>query len=273
MLRREKLKKTEITVDTEKQGIVGTQYTVWSLAELPIVKLSQDDVSKQTSTTRLFQPPQSLRLDLSIDTCVLVFQTHGLIVDTIMFSLFCYVRGDHYKQAFPVKIEEDEDIAALKKAIKEEKSKTFHEFEADSLVLWKTSVTYNTNLKENVERLDLDYDKSLEPLDHLLDIFSSDMEKKSVHIVIDHPPPGEFSYAICVIKSSRLQQQFRRFHPNHGSSNWIAWCLEKTIVSSFLLKFRLRRPSVPSRKPSRTKRSMHLSMSTPTSSFSGRSLT
>jgi hypothetical protein len=38
-----------------------------------------------------------------------------------MFRLFCYVRDDHYKQAFPVKIEEDKDVAALKNAIKEEK--------------------------------------------------------------------------------------------------------------------------------------------------------
>jgi hypothetical protein len=42
-----------------------------------------------------------------------------------MFRLFCYVRDDNYKQAFPVKIEEDEDVAALKNAIKEEKGKTF----------------------------------------------------------------------------------------------------------------------------------------------------
>src|ERR1700733_7977482 len=109
-----------------------------------------------------------------------------------MLRIFCYVRDEHYKQAFAVKIEEDEDVAALKEAIKAKKSKSFHQVDADSLVLWASPVPYNEDLKENVERLNLDYDKSLQPLDSLSGIFSSELEKKSIHVVVDSPPSGEF---------------------------------------------------------------------------------
>lgn len=105
-----------------------------------------------------------------------------------MLRLFCYVRGDHYTQAFEVKIGKEESVAALKENIKEKAGQTFRDIDDKSLVLWKASVTYNKNLKENVELLDLDYDKSLEPLDSLSDIFSSELEKKSIHVVIDRPP-------------------------------------------------------------------------------------
>lgn len=55
----------------------------------------------------------------SINECVLVFQTHSHTVRVlyIMFNLLCYVRGDDYKHAFIVKIEEEEAVATLKEAI------------------------------------------------------------------------------------------------------------------------------------------------------------
>jgi Crinkler effector protein N-terminal domain len=142
-----------------------------------------------------------------------------------MLRLFCYVRGDHYKKAFPVKIEEDEDVAALKENIKEKAGQTFRDIDNKSLVLWKASVTYNKNLKENVERLDLDYDKSLEPLDTLSGIFSSELEKRSIHIVVDRPPLGEFSYA------TRVQSNLHDF--NSSSHNSIRTTAPRTQLSGF----------------------------------------
>jgi hypothetical protein len=138
-----------------------------------------------------------------------------------MLRLFCYVRDEHSNQAFEVKIGNDESVAALKEAIKAKKRPEFDHIPADSLVLWASSVPYNENLKENVERLNLDYDKSLQPLDSLSGIFSSELEKKSIHVVVDNPPYSAFSYVTRVLKSSRFQQQFRQFHPGRGSSNSI----------------------------------------------------
>jgi Crinkler effector protein N-terminal domain len=148
-----------------------------------------------TSVNRYQQRVQLnyLYAQISLSTRVYWFSRRIALFSISMFRLFCYVRGDHYQQAFEVKIGKEESVSSLKKAIKEEKSRFFHEIDADSLVLWSYSVSYNKNLKENVERLDLDYDKSLEPLDSLSDIFSSELEKKRVHVVIDRPAPGEIS--------------------------------------------------------------------------------
>ena len=54
---------------------------------------------------------------------------------TTTFNLLCYVRDDDYKQAFPVKIGNDEDVGTLKEYIKEEKRPLFDHIPANSLVL------------------------------------------------------------------------------------------------------------------------------------------
>jgi Crinkler effector protein N-terminal domain len=61
-------------------------------------------------------------LDLSIDACVLVFQTHSPLLVRLhntMLRLFCYVRGDLYNRVFEVKIGKEESVAAHKENIKE----------------------------------------------------------------------------------------------------------------------------------------------------------
>jgi hypothetical protein len=50
-------------------------------------------------------------------------------------KLLCYVKGKHYNHAFEVKIGNEESVAALKKAIKEEKRLDFDHITANSLVL------------------------------------------------------------------------------------------------------------------------------------------
>jgi hypothetical protein len=108
-----------------------------------------------------------------------------------MFNLLCYVRGDHYKHTFIVKIEEEEAVATLKEAIKMTKTPAFNYIPADSLVIWNASVSFNRALKENVEALNLVDDDSLQPPEILSDLFPSGLEKKSVHSIVDRPPPGE----------------------------------------------------------------------------------
>jgi hypothetical protein len=111
---------------------------------------------------------------------------------TSTFTLFCYVRGEESRRVFEVDIGKQKSVAALKKAIKEEKSQAFRDIDADSLVLWNVSVPFNRSLKGNVEQLSLVDDESLQPPDILVDVFPSGLEKRSVHIVVKRPPPGEF---------------------------------------------------------------------------------
>ena len=110
-----------------------------------------------------------------------------------MLRLFCYARGQYYNHIFPVEIKEDEDVSALREAIKEKTKHSFEGIGAHALVLWKVSVLFNENLKEDVERLNLNRDKSLKSPDRLGDIFSSAAlkEETRVQVVVDRPPLGE----------------------------------------------------------------------------------
>ena len=111
---------------------------------------------------------------------------------TTTFALVCYLRGDDYTRVLEVKIGGEESVAALKEAIKEKTRPDFDDIRADSLVLWKVSVPFNPSLPEDVERLNLIVENSLQPLDILQDVFPSGLVRKSVHIVVDRPLAGEF---------------------------------------------------------------------------------
>jgi hypothetical protein len=111
---------------------------------------------------------------------------------TSTFTLFCYVRDDEFSRVFEVKMGRERSVAALKEAIKEKKSQAFRDVDADSLVLWKVSAPFNRSLKGNVEQLNLIHDESLQPPDVLLDVFPSGLEKRTVHVVVERPPAGEF---------------------------------------------------------------------------------
>ena len=109
-----------------------------------------------------------------------------------MLKLSCYVRGDDFSNVFIVKIDEDETVAALRKAIKEKKRPKFDDIPAKSLsLLWKASVHYNPNLEKDVEALGLVNGDSLQPLGILSDIFSSDLEKNNIHIIVNRPHSDE----------------------------------------------------------------------------------
>ena len=122
-----------------------------------------------------------------------------------LFNLFCYRRGDAYRHVFGVKIGEDETVAALKKAIKEKCRPDFDHIPADSLILWSVSVPFNSSLYENVERLNLVEDKSLQLLDTLQDVFPSALASKTVHIVVEPPSPSRL---FCSVYGEGAQRMF-----------------------------------------------------------------
>jgi hypothetical protein len=107
-----------------------------------------------------------------------------------MLTLLCYVRGDDYKQAFPVKIDKAESVAELRKSIKE-KRRAFRDVDADSIVLWSAPILCDRRLKAQVEGLILAEDNSLEPADILSDVFSAGLKQRHVHVVVERPDIGE----------------------------------------------------------------------------------
>lgn len=106
-------------------------------------------------------------------------------------KLLCYVRGDNPRYTFIVNINEDKTVSELKDTIKEKKRPNFDDIPADSLSLWKASVPINRDLKECVEALNLVDEDSLYSHEILSDIFSSGLEEKSVHIIVERPNSGE----------------------------------------------------------------------------------
>ena len=111
--------------------------------------------------------------------------------DSAILMLSCYVGGDDCGNTFTVNISEDENVNGLRKAIKWEKRPRFDDIPADSLILWKVSVDYNDNLKEEVEALNLNVADRLRPLRILSNIFSSGLDRDQVHIIVDRPQFGE----------------------------------------------------------------------------------
>ena len=103
------------------------------------------------------------------------------------FQLNCIVLGDDHHRVFQVEISTTKTVAALKKAIKEEKKHAFQHVDADILNLWKISIPADGNLKKNLDNLELGYGASLLPVEELQKVFSVECAKERVHIVIKVP--------------------------------------------------------------------------------------
>lgn len=103
----------------------------------------------------------------------------------VMLNLLCYVRGDDFGHTFVINIEENETVSDLQTAIKERERPKFDDIPTSLLYLWKASIHYNSNLKKEVEALNLVYDNKLLPPEILSDVFSSRLETKCVHTIID----------------------------------------------------------------------------------------
>jgi len=105
--------------------------------------------------------------------------------------ILCYIRGDDYKQAFEVKIREDEDVGTLRKYIKAKKTPIFDHIPADCIVLWAVNILFDENIKENVDKLGLVDGKSLLPFMRLSKVFS-DVSDGYLHIVVKDLLIGEY---------------------------------------------------------------------------------
>ena len=90
------------------------------------------------------------------NTSLEVIQPIPALNPTQLLSLNCFVLGDDVENVFTVEVDKTKNVSILKKLIKEEKSPIFNHIPANSLVLWKSSIPFNRNLKEDVETLDLD---------------------------------------------------------------------------------------------------------------------
>jgi hypothetical protein len=113
-------------------------------------------------------------------------------------NLNCWVLGEDSTRIFPVKIDRDENVGALKKAIKQEMKPAFDPITANSLDVWNVSIPIDedANLEAQVKNLRLHEKKPLWALKGLLKIFS-DLDKETLHVVVKAPPISEHRCLSC----------------------------------------------------------------------------
>jgi len=124
------------------------------------------------------------------------------IIMTRTLELNCLVQGDDFRNAFPVKIGSHESVGTLKQRIREEKEHAFKGVDADTLVLWKVSLSDGL-VKQDPRILDLVEDQSLSPLEELSEVFSVSLPRKHIHIVVRAPSTSEHRVIMaCHIRNS-----------------------------------------------------------------------
>jgi hypothetical protein len=120
-------------------------------------------------------------------------------VDRI-FELNSLVFGDDPSHVFQVEIEKTKTVAALKDAIKDKKTHTFRDVDADSLDLWVASIPFDSNLNGNVNHVNLVEERSLSPVDRSSKVFSDEPSEGCLHIILQPSHPGEHSGFIVLIQ-------------------------------------------------------------------------
>ncbi|KAG0298008.1 hypothetical protein BGZ97_004183 [Linnemannia gamsii] len=102
-----------------------------------------------------------------------------------LLHLNCLVDGE--STSFPVKIESNETIGELKKAIKTEKAPRFDDVAADELTLWHVSIPVAPKKeRKNISLADVSSKEELDEIDDLSDVFEERPPKKTIHIISMH---------------------------------------------------------------------------------------
>ena len=102
-----------------------------------------------------------------------------------LLLLNCWVLGEDSNRIFPVKIDRDENVGGLKKAIKEEKKPAFNPITADSLDVWKVSIPIDkdASLVAQVKNLKVLKTKPLLPVWLLSGIFQN-VVGQHLHVIV-----------------------------------------------------------------------------------------
>ena len=112
-----------------------------------------------------------------------------------LLEINCLVLSDEPRHIdiFPVKISTVGNVSALRELVKEKKSHTFQHLDAHYIVLWKVSLSADSDsdsdLQGKLKDLVLDDKNQLMPLTGLAEVFSN-INEEDLHVVI-RAPTGE----------------------------------------------------------------------------------
>ncbi|KAF9976083.1 hypothetical protein BGZ65_007980, partial [Modicella reniformis] len=106
-------------------------------------------------------------------------------------ALFCLVDGESTSRALSVKVPSSDTVGGLKNLIKAQMSPVFDDLTANELKLWRVSHPVIAANKHNPILLSaIDSATELDPTDDLSDVFEEKPPKKTIHIIVQRPPPG-----------------------------------------------------------------------------------
>jgi hypothetical protein len=106
-------------------------------------------------------------------------------------NLFCLVDGEPQSNVFSVKPSPADTVDDLKKLIKTEKTNQFSDVDADQLTLWRVSISVvPANKHKPIVLNEVESPTELEPTDDVSDVFDEPPPKKTIHIIVQRPPPG-----------------------------------------------------------------------------------
>ncbi|KAF9580471.1 hypothetical protein BGW38_002878 [Lunasporangiospora selenospora] len=125
----------------------------------------------------------------------------------IPLTLFCLVDGESTSNAFPVLASTTTTIRELKELIKTKKANRFQDVDADELTLWRVSHPVIAIHKHQPVLLNkIDSPTELDPTDDISDIFTEPPPKKTIHIIVQRPPPSlPYRKAQPLLRTAGLQ--------------------------------------------------------------------
>ncbi|KAF9408942.1 hypothetical protein BGZ94_002143 [Podila epigama] len=105
-------------------------------------------------------------------------------------SLFCLVDGEATSNAFSVKIPSTGTVDDLKDLIKAKKTNDFQDVDADKLTLWQVSIQDDGDDDIPLTLDSVPEKKKLRATNELSDVFEETPPKKTIHIIVQRPPPA-----------------------------------------------------------------------------------
>src|SRR5688572_19980673 len=100
-------------------------------------------------------------------------------------TLFCLIKGNTIANAFSVKINRDEPISELKKAIKAEKQNDFAGVDADKLKLWKVEISDERD--DILGNLLLQDEHKLPATREIGEYWAEKPPKRHIHVIVSPP--------------------------------------------------------------------------------------
>ncbi|KAF9078915.1 hypothetical protein BGX23_005795, partial [Mortierella sp. AD031] len=107
-----------------------------------------------------------------------------------LLTLNCLVDGLPTSRAFSIKISITDTVGDLKDLIKTKQTPAFDDITVDQLNLWRVLIpVVAANKHKPIVLNEIESPTELDPTDDVSDVFPEKPPKKTIHIVVQRPPP------------------------------------------------------------------------------------